>query len=270
VSGVRLRLRARLELPLEAPCVRPDLFATLAAGEIARLPVEYGRELAHLGDFFSVDGERSDRLRVEGDVARVKRLGAEMAAGELVVEGAAGRHAGAAMSGGTLRVLGDADDFTGTAMRGGLLEVRGRVGSHFCAATPGSARGMSGGVAIVRGAAGPHAADRVRRGIVAIGGDAGPYAGAHMVAGTLLVNGACAHGAGVGLKRGTIVAGGSIELLPTFRYACRTRPGFLELVRRLLASHGFETPRLATGRFERYGRDFADLGRGEILKWIPA
>ena len=57
---------------MDASCVAPDRFATLAAREIAELPVWAGRTRARLGDFFSVEGERASRVRVRGDVARVR------------------------------------------------------------------------------------------------------------------------------------------------------------------------------------------------------
>jgi formylmethanofuran dehydrogenase subunit C len=126
---------------------------------------------------------------------------------------------------------------------------------------------MSGGLGLVHGSAGAHAGVRLRRGLVAVAGVLGPWAGAHMVAGTLIALGPVGDGAGVGLKRGTIVAADALSLLPTFRYACRYRPGFLELTLRELAAHGFDASRLARGSFERYNGDFADLGKGEILKW---
>lgn len=267
MSEIRLTLRVTPSVALEAPCVRPDVLASLSAAEIARLPVEHGKQLAALGDFFDVRGERSDRVRVEGDVGRVKRLGAAMAGGTLVIAGPAGRHAGAGMSGGRLVIEGDADDFTGLGMRGGVLEVHGHAAAAFCGAAPGSARGMTGGLALVRGCVGARVGERLRRGVIAVAGSAGPYAGAHMVAGTLLVGEALAPGAGVGLKRGTILAGGALELLPTFRYACTYRPGFVDLLLGSLKRHAFEAGPFATGAFQRYTGDCADLGRGEILQW---
>lgn len=267
MSEVRLTLRAAPSVPLEASCVRPDAFAALSNTEIAQLPVEHGRERARLGDFFDVRGERSDQLRIEGDVRRAKRLGAGMSGGNLVIAGSAGRHTGAGMSGGRLVVEGDADEWTGLGMRGGILEVGGDAAAGFCGAAPGSSRGMTGGLATVRGSVGARAGERLRRGVIAVAGSAGPYAGAHMVAGTLVVRGALGPGAGVGLKRGTIVAGGALELLPTFRYACTYRPGFVDLLLLSLKRHGFDAGPLGGGTFARHVGDCADLGRGEILQW---
>lgn len=271
MSAIRLTLRSSPTVSLEAPSVRPDAFAALTEREIARLPVWHGRERASLGDFFDVEGGGADEVHVLGDVGRVKHLGAGMAGGRLVVEGRAGMHAGAGMSGGHLRIEGDADDWTGAEMRGGSLQVLGNAGAEIGGAYAGSAIGMTGGVVLVHGSVGAHAGDRLRRGLIAVAGDAGAHAGAHMVAGTLLVCGSLAAGAGVGLKRGTIVAGGAVQLPCTFRYACRYRPGFLPLLLRSLEGRGFPIPaRFETGVFHRYGGDYADLGRGEVLQWAES
>ena len=266
--SVRLKLRAAPLVRLDASCVRPDAFATLKEAEIARLAVWHGREEARLGDFFDVEGGASDDVRISGDLGRITHLGAAMSGGRLVVEGRAGLHTGSAMTGGELRIEGDADDYTGALMKGGVIDVRGNAGAQLGGAYAGSAPGMTGGVILVRGTAGDHAGERMRRGLIAVGGDAGPYAGARMIAGTVIVCGSLGPGPGLGLKRGTLVAGGAVELLPTFRYACAYRPGFLALLFRSLEGRGFAVPeRFASGCFLRYGGDFADMGRGEILQW---
>jgi formylmethanofuran dehydrogenase subunit C len=268
VSSVRLTLRAAPRVPLEAPCVRPDAFASLTSAEIERLPVWQGRDQARIGDFFTVEGGSADDVRVLGDVSRVKRLGEGMQGGRMVVEGRAGMHCGAAMSGGLLRIEGDAGDWAGAEMRGGVLEIRGSAGACAGAAYAGHPRGMRGGLLLVHGSAGERLGERMRRGTLAVTGGAGPCAGAHMVAGTLLVCGPLERGAGIGMKRGTLLAAGPFELLPTFRYACTDRPGFLPLLFRSLEARGFPVPgRLRSGAFRRYGGDYADLGRGEILQW---
>ncbi len=155
------------------------------------------------------------------------------------------RGLGAAMTGGTLRLEGDAADGVGAGMRGGLILVHGSVGNE--------------------------AGARMRRGTIAVTGRAGERAGLQMIAGTLLVLGDLGRAPGFGLKRGTLVAGGGLELLPTFRFACTYRPGFLTLLLRSLKRHGFEAgSRLEDGAFRRFIGDCADLGRGEILHWAPA
>jgi formylmethanofuran dehydrogenase subunit C len=268
VSAVVLTLRTPPEVLLEAPSIRPDALASLTRAEIEALPVLHGREAARLADFFSVEGGGSDDVRVRGDLVRVRRLGEGMRGGRMVVEGRVGLHAGAAMSGGALRIEGDAGDGAGAEMSGGVLEVQGDAGACAGGAHAGSSRGMRGGLLLIHGSVGERAGQRMRRGTLAVAGSAGPCAAAHMVAGTLVVYGTLERGAGVGMKRGTLLAAGRFEPLPTFRYACTDRPGFLALLFRSLEAGGFPVPgELRSGSFRRYGGDYADLGRGEVLHW---
>ncbi|MGH7506065.1 MAG: formylmethanofuran dehydrogenase subunit C [Longimicrobiales bacterium] len=269
MTVVTLALRARPAVPLEAPCVRPDTFASLGEAEIARLAVWHGNEQCQLGDFFDVRGGRATDVRITGETAAVKRLGAAMAGGRLVIDGDAGMHAGAAMTGGELRIEGNADDRAGAGMRGGLLDVRGDAGDYAGGAYEGSSRGMMGGTLIVRGHAGAFLGLRMRRGLVAVDGSVGDYAGAGMIAGTIVVTGDVGRCPGAGLRRGTIVAHGAITLLPTYRYACTYRPPFLTVfLRALRDGHGLDIDdRFLRGLYRRYNGDFAELPKGEILVW---
>ena len=94
VSVVRLTLR---DAPRPCPSRRLRASRRLRrprqSAEIERLPVWQGREAAQLGDFFDGGGRRRPTTCAScGDVSRVKRLGAGMQGGRLVVEGSA-RHA---------------------------------------------------------------------------------------------------------------------------------------------------------------------------------
>src|SRR6185437_7206573 len=90
-------------------------------------PVWHGNERARLGDFFEVSGDGDD-VRLEGDLSRVRGVGAGMTAGRLTIAGDAGAHVGAGMRGGELHVDGDVGDWAGAGMRGGTLVVRGSAG----------------------------------------------------------------------------------------------------------------------------------------------
>lgn len=270
MSAVTLALRDSPAVPLEAPCVRPDAFASLSASEISRLPVWHGNQHGRLGDWFDVVGERADDVRVTGATAKVKRLGEQMAGGRLVIEGDAGMHAGARMAGGHLRIEGAAGDWAGAEMRGGVLDVRGNAGAQAGGAYAGSRWGMSGGVLTIHGEAGDFLGHVMRRGLIAAARGAGEYIGAGLIAGTIIAFGDLGRRPGAGMKRGSIVAHGDVELLPTYRYACTYRPPFLPLyLRALVHRHGLpiDDRYLGEGLYARYGGDFAELGRGEILVW---
>ncbi len=267
---VVLTPRALPELPLDAGCVRPDAFTALAEGEIARLTVWHGNEARALGDFFDVRGERSDRVRIAGDAARVTHLGAGMARGALDIEGDAGAHVGEAMSGGAVRVGGSAGDRAGVAMSGGVLEIRQSAGCYLGGAHAGAAKGMTGGTILVRGAAGDFVGERMRRGFIGVEGDVGDCAGLGMIAGTIVALGGAGRRAGLGMKRGTLVVHGSVRLLPTFRYACTYVPAFLALyLARMAPRFGLRRTEAPPplGSYHRYTGDYAELGKGEVLVW---
>ena len=123
-----LTLREAPTVPLETEGLTPDRLAGRPRGEIEALTVWHGNRQAPLGDFFTVSGDGDAELRVEGDLGRVKFVGAGMAAGRLTIAGDGGMHTGAEMRGGELVVEGDVGDFAGTGMRGGRLVVRGSAG----------------------------------------------------------------------------------------------------------------------------------------------
>lgn len=248
---VTLTLRAALERPLTGEALTTDRFAGAGAKEIADFPVWYGGQLAHLGDFFAVQGERATRLRLVGDLTRVQGLGAGMTSGELVVEGSVGRDAGVGMS-------------------GGVIDIRGDAGDNVGGAAPGASRGMTGGEIVVRGRAGAEAGSSLRRGLIVIGGDAGERAGQRMIAGSIVLFGSAGPGAGRWTKRGTIVAVQPIERPATFRYACTYRPPHISVTFRYLRKrYGLSiADRYVLGRYERYSGDLAELGKGEILQWV--
>lgn len=252
-DAIVLSLRGALERKLEADCIVPDRLASLGAKEIAALPVWAGGQPAALGDFFTVRGERSARVRIEGDLAGADGIGAGMAGGELVIEGNAGRDLGVQMAGGTIVVQGSAGDNAGGAL-------------------PGASRGMAGGEILIHGSTGAETGAAMRRGLIVIGGDAGAGAGRAMIAGSLIVFGRAGPGAGRWIKRGTIVALGPIEPPATFRYACTYRPPHLRLTLVYLRGrYGLPVAdRYVTGRYHRYSGDLAELGKGEILQWVAA
>jgi formylmethanofuran dehydrogenase subunit C len=264
--SIRLRLHTSPEVPLEAEAISPDRFTGLSADTIAKLPVHYGNRDARLADFFSVSGEMNGEVRVDGNVSRVKLLGAKMTEGRLVIEGDAGMHLGAGMSGGEIVVEGNAGDWVGPEMSGGRIIVKGDCGHLVGAAVRGSHVGITGGEIIVHGRAGNETGSGMRRGLIAVGGDTGDFTGVNMLAGTVIVFGQLGIRTGAGMKRGTIVSMHDAELLPTFSYACTYRPGFLTLYLAHLQALGLPvTEAQFGGRYRRYSGDAIELNRGEML-----
>jgi formylmethanofuran dehydrogenase subunit C len=267
--SVLLTLREGVSDQVDASSITPNALASLASSAIAQLPLSIGRRRVVLSDLFEIDGERSDDVRIVGEMHRIDGLGTGMTGGRLIIDGSAGNDVGVGMSGGVIEVKGDAGDGAGVGMAGGYLSITGSAGDRLGAALPGASKGMTGGEIIVRGSAGAEVAKRARRGLVVVGGNAGPSAAHAMIAGTLLVCGRLGAGAGLWSKRGSVIALGAIEIPATYRYACTYRPPIMAVLMRYLQRvHQFAfDARFAGGRYKRWTGDVADVGKGEILEW---
>jgi formylmethanofuran dehydrogenase subunit C len=261
-----LTLRDEPTVPLETEGLSPDRLATRRRGEVEALAVWHGNRRAQVGDFFAVSGSAGEELRVEGDLRRVKFLGAGMTAGRLTVAGDAGMHTGAGMGGGELVVAGAVGDFAGVGMRGGRLVVEGSAGHHLGGHQPGERAGMRGGEVLVFGDAKEQVGAGLRRGLIAVAGRVGDAAGLRMLAGTIVALGGFGARPGAAMRRGTIVAMSHVTLLPTFGFACSYRPPFLRLYLRHLRALGLPlTDEQIEGRYARWCGDGLELRRGEIL-----
>src|SRR5215217_2554470 len=144
-----LTMREQPAVPLEAEALCPDRLAGASPEEIKALPLRHGNQRTRVGEFFAVSGAGDD-VRLEGDLSRVKLVGAGMTAGRLTVAGGVGMHAGA-------------------GMRGGTLVVHGSAGRQLGGVYPGERAGMRGGEIVVHGGAGAQAGAGLRRGLIAVG-----------------------------------------------------------------------------------------------------
>ncbi len=266
-GAVTLRLKSRTHIPIEADAICPDSFIDRTRDDIAALPVYYGRRKQNLGDLFSVQGEKSDRIIIEGELDHVKKVGYGMTQGTVVIRGNIGQHTGAHMRGGEILVQGDAADKAGINMSGGRLWIKGNAGHLLGAAEPGDKRGVNRGLIVVEGNAGSEAGALMRRGLIVIMGDAGEFTGARMIAGSIFVFGHLGKRAGAGMKRGSIVAFGTCEpLLPTYYYETVYQPVFLRIYLNRLQEWGVPvSPEWAHGVYRRYSGDINMFGKGEIL-----
>jgi formylmethanofuran dehydrogenase subunit C len=266
-NSVTLRLKGPSRIPIEADCISPDRFVGRNLAEIRALPAFYGRHKVTLGDLFTVEGEVSDTIVIEGDLRHVKKIGQGMTQGCITVQGDVGLHLGAYMRGGEIRVEGDAGDWVGAHMQGGRIWIKGNAGHLLGAAYRGEKRGVNRGVIVVEGNVGREAGAQMRRGLIVVMGNAGDFAGVKMIAGSLLVFGRLGARAGAGMKRGTIAAfSDHAELLPTFRYDCRLRPTFLRYYLLRLREWGLTiSEEYIEGFYQRSHGDIAALGKGEIL-----
>jgi formylmethanofuran dehydrogenase subunit C len=268
---VILSLRTPPDSTIEVEGLTADRLAKLEEAEIAALPAWVGKHRACLGDFFSVRGGHSARVRLEGDLGRVDGLAAGMTAGEILIDGDAGRRVGHRMKGGWVDVRGSVADDAGVGMSGGALRVTGDAGDRVASASPGAFRGMTGGEIVVGGSAGADTAARLRRGLVVIAGGTGENAARAAFAGTLVVLGRTGPNPGRGNKRASIVAAGGIDVPETYRYACTLQPPWVRLLMTYLRrQYGVRVEdRVLDGRYRRYCGDAGDPGKGEILAFVP-
>jgi formylmethanofuran dehydrogenase subunit C len=265
---ITLTLRAPLEHPLEADAIAADRFAALGTHEISALRLWDGRNSIALGDVFSVKGERSQSVALEGDLAMLHGVGSLMSSGTLEITGSIGNSVGARMRGGAIRVQGSAGNDAGSAMAGGSLVIAGSAGDRVGGALPGASKGMTGGDIIVHGGVGREAGARMRRGILYCAA-ASAGVGLGMIAGNIIVAGAIGDEVGAGNKRGTIVALGGVRVPPTYAYACTYRPPHLSLMLLFLRARYALSVNDAHlhGLYRRYSGDLAEIGKGELLEW---
>jgi len=261
-----LKLKVQSNYPLEAEVITPDNFIGKTESEISELPVLLGNETLKLGDLFSVEGAGSSEITLEGDLSRVKHIGAEMTQGKITVHGDAGMHLGAEMHGGEIVVHGNAGDWAGAEMKGGKIHIHGNAGHGLGGAYRGSRHGMNRGLILVEGNAGNEVGAVMRRGLIVVHGNVADFAGAFMLAGTVIVFGQMGARAGAGMKYGSIIAFKQLELLPTFHYDCIYSPIFLKLILQSLKAQAVAISQdWITGNYQRYSGDQNSLGKGEIL-----
>jgi len=259
----KLTLRTATLLPLEVEGITPERTANRSALELAKLPILHGNRHEPLGEHFTIEPSAIADLQFAGDTSRVKRIGAGMTGGSIVVAGDAGLHAGAQMTGGKLTIGGDGGDWLGAEMRGGMIELCGNAGNQLGAAYRGSRHGMRGGTIIVRGSAGDEAGLLMRRGMIAVEGSVGRFAGASMIAGTIVAQGGIGSQCGAGMKRGTIVVRSEAGELPaSFRYSCEMESAWHGLFHKQMAELGVTIP---AGAVQCYRGDALTGWRGEIL-----
>lgn len=270
---ISLKPKFEFKTPVEAECITPDVFSDKSLREIGDLKVYVGNEERALSDLFETEeepegGKDEVTINIQGDVSKVKHIGAKMSSGKIKIEGSAGMHLGRGLKGGEIAVDGDVDDWAGEDMEGGLIKIRGNAGNLVGSASRGEEVGMKGGVIIIQGDVGQEVGRRMRRGIIAARGDIGNFAGALMTGGSILSFGSFSERAGAGMDRGTLIAFHPVELLPTFEYDCTYRPNFLRLMLKELEKYDLPIEeKHASGTYERYSGDLAALGKGEIFVW---
>jgi formylmethanofuran dehydrogenase subunit C len=266
MSGWTLTLKQVPALRLDLRALSPKALAELSADAVAKFGVWHGNESIALGEVFTIAPRPDAELHLVGDLGRADRIGWQLAAGRIHVDGPAGDYLGAGMSGGEIVTRGAAGLLAACEMSGGRLEIGGNVGDHAASALPGSLDGMRGGTLLVRGSAGARFGDRMRRGSALVFGDAGDFLASRMVAGTIAVAGRIGAHAGYGMRRGSVVCAGTAPAIPpTFVANDANIAVFWQLLARDLARHGGAFASLPARRVQRQLGDLAAGGKGELL-----
>ena len=266
---ITFTLKKQPTVALEAETICPDQCLGLSNDEICALPVYHGKRKLTVGDFFDVDGQRDDQLKIVGDLNRVRMLGQRMSRGSMTIDGDVGMHLGAYMGGGQIEVNGNVSDWLGAEMTDGKIHVHGNAGGQVGAAYRGSLAGMTGGNIIVDGDGGIEVGMRMKRGTIVIGGKARDFAGLQMKGGTIILVGGAEIRTGAWMVRGTIVSLEPIQMMPTFLRSAPYNPTFMNLYARDLSERfSVQLPyRESDGAYVRYCGDKSVPGKGEILVW---
>ena len=266
MSGWRFEIRHTPALRVDLRGITPAALAALSAAQVERVRVGHGNTSVPLAEFFHVAPGPDDTLHFAGDLARFDRVGWQMGAGRIVVEGDAGHYAGGGMSGGELLVQGSAGLHAACEMSGGTLRIGGDVGDFAAGTLPGSMDGMRGGTLVVAGRAGARFGDRMRRGTAIVFGDAGDFLASRLVAGTIAIGGTAGAHVGYGMRRGSVVFAGATPVpASTFVPAIAEANVFWQLLARSLAQHGGVFAELPARRIERHLGDLSAGGKGELV-----
>ncbi len=212
-------------IPLEVE-ISPDNLAKKSLADIAKIKILKGNREKELGTFFDVKGEPAEnpadlKLVINGNVDRVKFLGASMSAGEVLIKGNAGMHTGDDIKGGKITIEGNCADFCAMEMKGGEFEVKGSAGNYLGGAKRGTWMGSSKGKIVVAGNVGSEVGVWMngKAMLMQLKGNVGAFLGTHMNAGTIIVDGNVDNRVGGEMSGGIIVINGKLsEILPSFTY----------------------------------------------------
>jgi formylmethanofuran dehydrogenase subunit C len=213
----------KFRFPVIAECINPDVFQAEKLEDIKKLKIWEGNKQRKLEELFKVEATKTEgqaektTITIHGDISKIRKIGAKMTNGEIIINGDVGVHLGEEMEGGKITVHGNVGGWAGSTMKGGTIEIHGNASHYLGAPYRGSSRGMRGGKIIVYGNVGNEAGAYMRKGLIKIYGNAGQFAGLRMHKGTIYIQKDCEERVGACMTGGKIVVGGFLEsVLPTF------------------------------------------------------
>ncbi len=209
----------KFTFPITAECINPDIFQGKDTAEIGNLTVFEGNKQRKLRELFKIEEDNVEAtITINGDVSEVRKIGAGMKNGEIIINGNVGMHLGEKMAGGKITVNGDACQWAGASMKKGLIEIHGNAGDYLASPYRGSTEGMKGGKIVVDGDVGADSGAYLHGGLIKIkGNNVGQFLGFHMSDGTIHVEKNATTRAGTNMTGGKIIISGKVEeIMPSF------------------------------------------------------
>ena len=224
LKEVILKPKYTFNVPVECKHISPDVFAGKNLEEIGKLPILEGNRRKVLGELFKVEGETGKtptetHIIVEGDVAKLRRIGEAMTDGKITVKGNVGHYAGFGMKGGVITIQGNAGLWLGGKMKGGTIEVFGDAGDCIGGSLRGEkpGKGMKKGTILIHGNVGAEIGRGMSGGAILVDGNCGPLPGVDMTGGSIGIKGNCEGKPGARMTGGRVVILGKIpDILPSF------------------------------------------------------
>lgn len=253
---ITLTLLRKVQFPVIAEVINPEVFQGKTVPEIAALSIWEGNKKKKLGDLFKIEENAAEapNITVNGDASEIRWVGYGMKTGEIVVSGNIGMHLGERMAGGKITVHGDAAGWAGAEMKGGVLEIMGSAGDYLASPYRGRSVGMRKGKIIVHGNVGSDVAVFMKGGVIKIHGNAGPFLGFRMSGGTVHIEKSVGNRVGACMTGGKIVVSGFLEeLLSTFT------------IDRVKAKVKIDEDEKVTGPFYVFLGDLAESGKGKLF-----
>lgn len=216
-----LKLKEAPKTGLEAETVLPEIFAGKSLSEVSNLPVFLGNRKRKASDFFDIAGEITkntldQRIVLEGNLSRVKRIGENMNGGEILINGSIGIHLGEFMQSGKITIMGNANSWIGTSMAGGEILIEGNAQDYIGCAKRGENKGMKGGRIIINGNTGTEIGSYISGGEIMIKGMAESFVGSYARGGKITVGKISKNRIGYLMKTGEIFVLDSDFIVPFY------------------------------------------------------
>jgi len=224
MKTILLKPKGELSAGLECESIKPENFIGKNLERISSIGVFLKGNEMPLHKFFTVEGKVAEKLEeqriiIEGDLSRVKRIGESMLGGTVIVKGDVGHHLGEFMKGGKIVVEGSAKSRIGTTMKGGTIEIMKNAGNYIGCAALGETAGMTGGNILIHGNANFDIGRGIKGGEITVLGNVYSFVGSYADGGTITIGSIRQSRVGYKMKGGRIsVLDSNFKVPFYFRY----------------------------------------------------